>query len=76
MGRHRLHGRKPARRASLELGKNSTFSGRGLRAVHDGWQKIPVVATPVKNTPSYRESLDMNAVTISSRDGSSVVIMA
>jgi hypothetical protein len=34
------------------LAKNSTFSGRGLRAVHDGRQKMPVVFTPVKNTPS------------------------
>jgi hypothetical protein len=51
-GRQRLHGRYPASIASPALAKNSTFSGRGLRALHEGRQKIPVVLTAVQKTPS------------------------
>jgi hypothetical protein len=36
----------------LIVPKNSTFSGLGLRAEHEGRQKIPVVRTAVKKTPS------------------------
>jgi hypothetical protein len=32
--------------------KNSTFWRSGLRAEHDGRQKMPVVRTPVTKTPS------------------------
>ena len=44
-GRQRLHGRKPATSASRAVAKNATFSGLGLRAGHDGRQKMPVVVT-------------------------------
>ena len=43
-GRHRLHGRYPAKRHSRTLLKNSMFSGLGLDG-HDGRQKMPVVLT-------------------------------
>jgi len=45
-------GRYPANTASFGDGKNSTFSVFGLRAWHDGRQKIPVVRTPRKKSPS------------------------
>jgi len=47
-----LQGRYPARRASRQLPKNSTFSGLGFRAVHAVRQKMPVVRTAVTKTPS------------------------
>lgn len=49
-------------------GKNSTFSSFG-REGHDGRQKIPVVRTAVKNTPSYPESRSEKARSISARGG-------
>ena len=39
-GHHHLNATSP------EEAKKSTFSGLGLRAVHDGRQKMPVVRTP------------------------------
>src|SRR5262245_3457549 len=68
-GAQRLHGRNPANRASPTVAKNVTFSGSGLRAGHAGRQKMPVVFTPVKNTPSYEPSPAMKAATIVSREG-------
>ena len=41
--------------------KNSTFSGLGLRAGQVGRQKMPVVFTPAKKTPSKVESRSRNA---------------
>ena len=45
VGWQRWHGRYPANSASRTLPKNSTFDARGLRARHEGRQKIPVVLT-------------------------------
>ena len=44
-GRQRLQGRKPARSASAGPAWKATFSGRGLRAAHEGLQYTPVLAT-------------------------------
>jgi hypothetical protein len=51
-GRQRRHGRYPACSASWGVGKYSTFVARGLRAGQVGRQKIPVVRTATKKTPS------------------------
>jgi hypothetical protein len=51
-GRHLKHGRKPAASAAIALGKNRTFSARAGRTGQTGRQYIPVVRTPVKNSPS------------------------
>src|SRR3990172_3251477 len=68
-GRHRLHGRYPANTASRTLEKKFTFCGSGLLAGHEGRQKIPVVRTPRKNTPSYEASFREYARCISFMDG-------
>ena len=51
-GLQRLHARKPPKSASRTVPKKTTFSGFGLRARHDGRQKMPVVRTPRKKMPS------------------------
>src|SRR5689334_13670097 len=68
-GLQRLQGRYPENVASLGVGKNSTLSGRGLRDGQDGRQKMPVVRTPVTNTPSYEASPAKNARRISRVEG-------
>src|SRR5699024_9669367 len=60
-GRHLRQARKPASAAAAAVLKNSTFSGRGVRAGHEGRQKIPVVRTAVKNMPSKRLSREVTA---------------
>jgi hypothetical protein len=45
--------------------KNSTFSGLGFRARHDGRQKTPVVRTAVQNNSSYPASASRKARIIS-----------
>src|SRR5688572_33441441 len=44
--------------------------GSGLRARHDGRQKMPVVRTAVKKMPLYDASLARKARSISAREGS------
>src|SRR5215510_9181308 len=68
-GRQRLHGLKPANIASWTLEKYFTFCGSGLLAGHDGRQKIPVVCTPRKKTPSYDGSFFIYARCISLTGG-------
>src|SRR5690606_4132026 len=61
LGRQRRHGRKPADSASATVEKNTTFSCFGIFDLHDGRQKMPVVFTAKKNTPSKFLSLDRSA---------------
>src|SRR6266540_5546957 len=56
------------------VGANSTFSGFGFRAWHVGRQKIPVVRTQAKKSPSNDRSRSTSARYISEVVGS--VIMA
>ncbi len=51
-GRQRRHARKPDLSASSAVSKNETFSAFGVFEEHAGRQKMPVVRTPKKNTPS------------------------
>src|SRR6476660_7805782 len=52
---------------------NSTFSGLGLRALHVGRQKIPVVRTQAKNNPSNDRSRSTSARYISAGVGSNIM---
>src|SRR5690606_24243352 len=61
LGRQRRHGRNPAVSASAAVEKNTTFSRFGGFDRHDGRQKIPVVFTAKKNTPSKFLSLAKRA---------------
>src|SRR5687767_6413763 len=63
-GWQRLQGRYPARIALPALLKNSRCSAFG-RDGHDGRQKMPVVLTPKKNTPSKPASRFRHAAVIS-----------
>jgi hypothetical protein len=47
---------------SFDVFKNSTFSNLGFRAVQDGRQKMPVVFTAVKKTPSNEVSFSTIAL--------------
>src|SRR3954470_16658369 len=51
----------------------STFSGFGLRALHVGRQKIPVVRTQAKNNPSNDRSRSTRARYISAGVGSNIM---
>jgi hypothetical protein len=51
--------------ASLAERKYSTFFGSGFRAGHTGLQKIEVVRTATKNSPSYEASRSIHARCIS-----------
>lgn len=55
-GRHRLHGRNPARSASLGVAWNAMFLRSAGRAAQLGRQYTPVVATEKKNAPSAATS--------------------
>jgi hypothetical protein len=48
------------------------FLGSGLRAGHDGRQKIPVLLTARKNMPSYELSRAEEALSISLFDNVSI----
>jgi hypothetical protein len=62
--------------ASLEVLKKLQFSFFGLRAVQVGRQKIPVVFTPTKKTPSNELSLLTSALYKISSVGNAAVIIA
>src|SRR5436190_14915628 len=55
------------------VGANSTFSGFGLRAWQVGRQKIPVVRTQAKNSPSNVRSRSTRARYISEVEGSVIM---
>src|SRR5436190_2167604 len=55
------------------VGANSTFSGFGLRAWQVGRQKIPVVRTQAKNSPSNVWSRSTRARYISVVEGSVIM---
>jgi len=70
IGLQRLHGLNPLSRASFVVWKNVTFLGSGFLAEHVGLQKMPVVMTPVKKTPSNVASRSLKAWIISWFEGS------
>src|SRR5437762_946415 len=75
VGRQRLHGRYPARWASVVVPKNVTFSLDGLRDEHDGRQKMCVELTPYTNCPSYDRSRCWTARQAVVRSGSVALFM-
>ena len=75
-GRHRLHGRNPALSASVRVGKNDTFSRLGGRDAHEGLQKMPVVRTAKKNTPSKAFALFLTASHLQSASALDLLLTA
>jgi hypothetical protein len=67
-----LHGLYPWASDSFADLKNSTFFFFGFRALHVGRQKMPVVLTAAKNSPSKEVSFSTRALYMTSSVNKSI----